>query len=81
MHFLAIFTVEIFSFQASDNVYKNTRRKEFLLVMVSDADVHMYSIMAIITFVSSINRTTLQWLGEKCPNTELFLVRIFLYSD
>ena len=23
----------------------------------------------------------IQPLGEKCPNTELFLVRIFLYSD
>ena len=44
--------------------------------------LHKYSrILISFSYNTSELRKTLSYNGQKCPNTELFLVRIFLYSD
>ena len=51
-----------------ENAYKSkhnlTREKQIILLMISNGENWHYLVV----------------LREKCPNTELFLVRIFLYS-
>ena len=39
------------------------------------------AVQKIVKHMINISQYSLQALRKKCPNTELFLVRIFMYSD
>ena len=57
------------NFRWNDTVFK------YLLIIVNIVFVE-----SIISLSTSVNNA-LETLGEKCPNTEFFLVRISLYSE